>query len=32
MKTVNFTETIAGSDLEVVGCRQLIEFMKVCEY
>ena len=34
MKTVNFSETIAGSDLKVVGCRQLhvIEFMKVCEY
>ena len=32
MKTVNFSETIAGSDLKVVRCRQLIEFMKVCEY
>ena len=27
-----FSETIAGSDLKVVRCRQLIEFMKVCEY
>ena len=32
MKTVNFSETIAGSDLKVVRSRQLIEFMKVCEY
>ena len=32
MKTVNFSETIAGSDLKVVRCRQVIEFMKVCEY
>ena len=32
MKTVNFSETIAGIDLKVVRCRQLIEFMKVCEY
>ena len=32
MKTVNFSETIAVSDLKVVRCRQLIEFMKVCEY
>ena len=32
MKTVNFSEVIAGSDLKVVRCRQLIEFMKVCEY
>ena len=32
MKTVNFSETIAGSDLKVVRCRELIEFMKVCEY
>ena len=32
MKTVNFSETIAASDLKVGRCRQLIEFMKVCEY
>ena len=25
-------ETIAASDLKVGRCRQLIEFMKVCEY
>ena len=27
-----FSETIAASDLKVGRCRQLIEFMKVCEY
>ena len=27
-----FLETIAGSDLKVVRCRQLIGFMNVCEY
>ena len=27
-----FSETIAASDMEVGRCRQLIEFMKVCEY
>ena len=32
MKTVDFSETIAASDLKVGGCRQLIEFLKVCEY
>ena len=32
MKTVNFSETIAACDLKVGRCRQLIEFMKVCEY
>ena len=32
MKTVNFSEPIAGSDMKVVRCRQLIEFMKVIEY
>ena len=32
MKTVVFSETIADCDLEVGRCRQLIEFMKVCEY
>ena len=31
-KTVDFSETIAASDLKVGRCRQLIEFMKVCEY
>ena len=29
---VNFSETIAAYDLKVGRCRQLIEFMKVCEY
>ena len=29
---VDFSETIAAYDLKVVICRQLIEFMKVCEY
>ena len=32
MKTVDFSETIAACDLKVGRCRQLIEFMKVCEY
>ena len=32
VKTVNFSETIAASDLNVGRCRQLIEFLKVCEY
>ena len=32
MKTVDFPETIAACDLKVGRCRQLIEFMKVCEY
>ena len=32
MKTVDFSETIAASDLEVGRCRQRIEFMKLCEY
>ena len=27
-----FSETIAACDLKVGRCRQLIEFMKVCEY
>ena len=27
-----FSETIAASDLKVGKCRQLIKFMKVCEY
>ena len=32
MKTEDFSETIAASDLKVGRCRQLIEFMKLCEY
>ena len=32
MKTVDFSEAIAASDIEVGSCRQLIELMKVCEY
>ena len=32
VKTVDFSESIAASDLKVGRCRQLIEFMKVCEY
>ena len=32
VKTVDFSETIAASDLKIGRCRQLIEFMKVCEY
>ena len=32
MKTVDFSETIAACDLKVGTCRQLIEFMKECEY
>ena len=32
VKAVDFSETIAASDLKVGTCRQLIEFMKVCEY
>ena len=31
-KTVDFSETIAASDLKSGRCRQLIEFLKVCEY
>ena len=27
-----FSETIAACDLKVGRCRQLFEFMKVCEY
>ena len=27
-----FSETIAACDLKVCSCRQLIVFMKVCEY
>ena len=32
MKTLDFSETIAASDLKVGRCRQLIEVMKVYEY
>ena len=32
VKTEDFSETIAASDLKAGRCRQLIEFMKVCEY
>ena len=32
MKTVDFVETIEPCDLKVVRYRQLIDFMKVCEY
>ena len=30
--TVNFSETIAASDLKVTGSRHLIKYMKICEY
>ena len=32
MKTVDFSETIAASDLKVSRSRHLIEYMTVCEY
>ena len=32
MKTVDFSETIAASDLKVGRSRHFIEFMKVSEY
>ena len=32
VKTVDFSESIAASDLKVGRCRQLIVIMKVCEY
>ena len=32
MKTVDFSETNAASDLKVDGSRHLNKFMKVCEY
>ena len=32
MKTVDFSETIAASDLKVSKSRHLIEYVKVCEY
>ena len=32
MKKVDFSETIAASDLKVSRSRHLIEYMKICEY
>ena len=32
MKTVAFSGTFEAYDLKVGRCRQLIEFMMVCEY
>ena len=32
MKTVDFSETIAASDLKLGRSRHLIKFMKECEY
>ena len=32
MKTVDFSETIAASDLKVGRSRHLNEYMKVCEF
>ena len=32
MITVDFSETIAASDLKVSKSRHLIENMKICEY
>ena len=32
MKTVDFSETIEACDLKVGRYKQLIDFMKVCEY
>ena len=32
MKTVDFSETIAASDLKGSRSRHLIELIKVCEY
>ena len=32
MKTVDFSETIAASDLKASRSSHLIEYMKVCEY
>ena len=31
-KSSGFSETIAACDLNIGRCRQIIEFMKVCEY
>ena len=32
MKTEDFSETIAASDLKVGRSRNQIEYMKICEY
>ena len=32
MITVDFSETIAASDLKGSGSRHLIEYIKICEY
>ena len=32
VKTVDFSETIAASDLKVGRCRQLIELLKICHF
>ena len=32
MKTVDFSESIAASDLKVGRSRDLTEYMKICEY
>ena len=32
MKIVDFSETVEAFDLKVGRYRQLIDFMKVCEY
>ena len=32
MKTMDFSETIADSDVKVSRSRHLIEYMKICEY
>ena len=32
VKTVDFSDSIAASDLKVGRCRQLIEVLKECEY
>ena len=32
MNTVDFSETIAASDLKVGRSRHLITYMKICEY
>ena len=31
VKTVDFSETIEACDLKVGRCRQLIDYMKVCD-
>ena len=32
MKAVDFSEIVSASDLKVGRYRQLIDFMKICEY